>query len=97
MNEEQKYSSKARALFILSLGRNWSWINLPAKIDREIKTYLDEYNKMSNKDELKWLHQFLENQGINYIVLESKDQPTNYLKELSKLVYKNDSIMILSI
>jgi len=97
LHEEQEKSFKARALYILSLGRNWSWINLPSKINNEIKAYLIKFNQMNDGEVNLWISEFFHSQDIKYVVLENGDKPNKYLRDYTNLVYENKSIVILSI
>jgi hypothetical protein len=94
---EQKNSFRAKLLFTLSLGKKWSWINLPNKINQEIKGYLIEYNQMNKIEVDQWFHDFLESQQIRYIVLENGDKPNKQLERYTDLIYENKTIAILSI
>jgi hypothetical protein len=97
LEDEQHKSLRAKALYIVSLGRGWSWINLPSKINDEIKAYLIKYNQMDENEANLWLNEFLESQEIKYVVLENNDKPKKYLKNYTDVIYENRSIVILSI
>jgi hypothetical protein len=95
--QEKERSIKGKALYYLSFGKNWSWINIPAKINREIKAYWDEYDKMNEKEATLWAQKFIKSQGINYIVLENGDRPTSLLLKLTDKVYENSKVIILRV
>jgi len=92
---EQEHSLKAKALFYLSLGKNWSWINIPAKIDREVKSYWKGFGEMGEKEAKQWVTQFLKSQSIDYIVLENGDKPSEFLLKFTEKVYENSRVTIL--
>ena len=85
-------TEKKRMLYYLSLGKEWSWCNKPQENDYEIHQYLKEFPVNSF-----WAKDFLRSAGINYIVLENHDSPSTTLTQMTREVYRNDSIQILEV
>ena len=97
MSQEQHHSLKGKVLYYLSGGRDWSWINIPAKIDREIKQQWNEYQQMDTNQLQSWGRDFVDRQNISHLVLENGDRPSAFLQTLAKTVFTNDEITILQV
>jgi hypothetical protein len=92
---ERDSSLKAKALHTLSFGKDWSWINMPSKINNRVNFYLSELRKMSEQDAKTWLKYFIVEYSIDYIVLESGDIPRDNLKLLTSVLYQDKGFSIL--
>ena len=97
MSQEQHHSLKGKAVYYLSGGRDWSWINMPAKLDREIKQQWSDYKQMDSNQLQSWGLDFLDSQNISHLVLENGDRPSPFLQTLAQTVFTNDEITILQI
>ena len=97
MSQEQHHSLKGKALYYLSGGRDWSWINTPAKLDREIKQQWSGYQQMDSNQQQLWGRDFLDSQNISHLVLENGDRPSPFLQTFAQTVFANDEITILQI
>ena len=97
MSQEQHHSLKGKALYYLSGGRDWSWINIPGKLDREIKQQWSDYKQMDSNQLQSWGLDFLDSQNISHLVLENGDRPSPFLQTLAQTVFTNDEITILQI
>ena len=97
MSQEQHHSLKGKALYYLSGGRDWSWINVPAKLDREIKQQWSGYHQMNSNQQQLWGLDFLDSQNISHLVLENGDLPSPFLQTVTQTVFTNDEITILEI
>jgi hypothetical protein len=97
MSQEQHHSLKGKALYYLSGGRDWSWINIPGKIDREIKQQWSDYRQMNSNQQQSWGLDFLDSQNVSHLVLENGDRPSPFLQTLAQTVFTNDEITILQI
>ena len=97
LSKESEHSLKGKALYYLSAGNNWSWINRPAKLDREIKAYWNDYERMDEGTSTAWAEHFLDSQNISHVVLENSDHPGLFLAGLTDTVFENDNITILRV
>tara|TARA_B100000029_G_scaffold427626_1_gene437099 strand:+ start:2381 stop:4696 length:2316 start_codon:yes stop_codon:yes gene_type:complete len=97
MSREQHHTLKGKAVYYLSGGRDWSWINIPAKLDRKIKQQWIDYEQMNSNQQQVWGRNFLDSENISHIVLENGDQPSQFLQTLAQTVFTNDEITILRI
>jgi hypothetical protein len=92
-----KPAYKAKLLYYLSFGKQWSWLNLAPQFHYEVRQYLSELASLNPEQQKKWAVDFLMGAHIKYIVLENEDKPTDFLVRMTEEIYKKNSVIILKV
>jgi hypothetical protein len=83
----------SKMIYYLSFHKEWIWSNRSKQIQYEIKENLKKIQNVKQD----WALSFIKSSNIRYIVLESYDQPTEFLEKVTDRIYFNKSITILKI
>jgi len=76
-----------------NFGKEWSWLNLQHKIAFEVKEQLATKSLKTDQE----VRDFLKRNAIRFIVLEDGDLPDVKLYDLARVVYKNESHIIMEV
>ncbi len=91
----EAHNMQLKLMYYLSFGKEWSFVNRYQQVYYEI---YEHWNKLQETGEPeRWATDFLKQTGITHIVLENGDKPTPFLQSISKEIYSNGSIMIMSV